>query len=227
MRKGKIMSEGKPRKGKFGRAIIIVLVIIVVFVCGLFVSNYMPDGWTSKTDTVELGFKDIGELVTQEVDAREIESYDGDPAKIFGISLPFTQSHYIYSYIVVIKAGFNFEEISCDVNDTTKTITVDLPEPYIISSDIDNDSFETYEEENNVFDPFTPEISNELEQEMKDKAENDAIDNGLYEKATTNAETLIKSMIAQNYDIDSDSEDAYTVVINTTSYTGSDVSSAS
>ena len=62
---------------------------------------------------------------------------------------------------------------------------------------------------------------------MKDKAENDAIDNGLYEKATTNAETLIKSMIAQNYDIDSDSEDAYTVVINTTSYTGSDVSSAS
>ena len=38
-----------------------------------------------------------------------------DVRKLFGIDIPFTQSKYIYSYNVIVKAGYDFGEIRYEV----------------------------------------------------------------------------------------------------------------
>ena len=58
--------------------------------------------------------------------------------ELFGADIPFTNSKYIYSYGITIKAGFDFNEI--EWNEKGNTIEVKLPEVKILSSEIDQDS---------------------------------------------------------------------------------------
>jgi hypothetical protein len=202
----------KEKRIKIRNTLIIIAIVAVVLAAVVY--TFITHG-SVKTDTTELGFKEIGELATQEVRAREVQSYEGDPKKIFGVDLPFTQSHYIYSYVVDIKAGFDFTKVDADVDQENRKITISLPDPYIISAQVDNDSFETYEEKNNIFNPFTPEKSNDLSATLKEQAVEDAIANGLYEKATENGKAVIKGMVRQMYDIDSGDKDAYVLEFTT------------
>lgn len=124
---------------------------------------------------------------------------------MFGASIPFTTSRFIYSYDVTVNAGYDFDKI--DITPPKKnlksgkgTIYVKLPQPEIISCNIDEDSFQVYDEENNIFSPITMEEQNDSKKEMKESAKQDAIDNGLYVNAESNVKTLIKSFLYQTYD---------------------------
>ena len=50
----------------------------------------------------KLGFEDIGELATQAAYCTEVNVTEG-ARELFGLTIPFTQSKYVYSYDVVIK----------------------------------------------------------------------------------------------------------------------------
>lgn len=63
-----------------------------------------------KNKTTKIGFEDMGELATQTAYCTELNVTDKSK-NFFGVTIPFTQSKYIYSYDIVIKAGFDFEEI--------------------------------------------------------------------------------------------------------------------
>ena len=95
--------------------------------------------------------------------------------------IPFTQSKYIYSYDIQIKAGLDFEEIEWEVNGST--IEVRLPETKILSSEIDLDSFKVYLEDESIYREITLEENNEALKSMKQSAEDDAVANGLLENA--------------------------------------------
>lgn len=84
----------------------IFLAIIVLLVIALGVGKYFMT--TSKT--TKIGFEDIGEMATQAVRSTEISTIEGS-RDLFGVEIPFTQSKYIFSYDVEIKAGFDFTQI--------------------------------------------------------------------------------------------------------------------
>ena len=174
--------------------VIAILLAIVAVLLG--VKNYA----LSESKTTKLGFEDIGELATQSAYCTDVNVTD-ECRKLFGIKIPFTQSKYIYSYDVVIKAGIDFKEVEWDVDEKNKAITVKLPETKVLSSDIDMDSFKLYHEDESVFRQISMTENNEALKKMKQTAEEDAIGNGLLDNARSNAETILKGFFANAYDM--------------------------
>ncbi|MBS5939642.1 DUF4230 domain-containing protein [Clostridium sp.] len=178
------------KKGKWS---ILILVVILAALIGVRSVIYFDN------KTTKIGFEDIGEFATQTAYCTELSIID-DSRDLFRFSIPFTQSKYIYSYDVIIKAGFDFGEIEWNKNDNI--IEVKLPEGKVLSSEIDLDSFKVYHEKESVFNKITMSENNESMRGLKEKAEEDAIANGLLKNARSNAETVLTEFFAKEYDLD-------------------------
>lgn len=63
-----------------------------------------------------------------------------------------------------------------------------------------SDKEEVYYEKESIFNNLSEENKAELRAEMGDKAENIAIDNGLLDKAKSNAKKVLKNFIYNIYD---------------------------
>lgn len=122
---------------------------------------------------------------------------------MFGsIKIPFTESKYVFSCDVVIKAGYDFADIDYDVERKEKVVTVHMPEAKILSSELKLDSFKVYHQQESIFNNIKVEENVEELKKLKKQTEEDAKANGLLENARTNAETLIKSFLSQSYNQD-------------------------
>lgn len=204
VREGEAMRERK-EKGRSGNSLLklylsqklikIVLVVIVIAALLLGAARY----FSTRSTTTTIGFENIGELATQSAYCREVNVIEGS-RELFGFTIPFTQSKYIYSYGVEIKAGFDFEEIEWELND--HKIVVKLPEAEILSTEVDTDSFEVYHEKESAFRKITLEETNQGFQSLQENARKDAIDSGLLENARSNAETILTGFFGNVYDMD-------------------------
>ena len=181
----------------------IIAVIIIILLCAVLVytrkeakSNYVSD-----EKITEIGFENIGELATQSVTTTTVRVETKD-LKLFNVSIPLTQSKYIYTYNTTIKAGINFSDVKWqlgDTDDTSHNIYVDIPEVKTLSADIDLDSFKVLHEENNIFSPITLTEHNDSLIQIREHALSDAINSGLYDRALDNAKTILTSFISQVY----------------------------
>lgn len=181
----------------------IIAVIIIILLCAVLVytrkeakSNYVSD-----EKITEIGFENIGELATQSVTTTTVRVETND-LKLFNVSIPLTQSKYIYTYNTTIKAGINFSDVKWqlgDTDDTSHNIYVDIPEVKTLSADIDLDSFKVLHEENNIFSPITLTEHNDSLIQLRENALSDAINSGLYDRALDNAKTILTSFISQVY----------------------------
>lgn len=153
----------------------------------------------SESKTTKIGFEDIGEMATQSAYCTEVNVTE-DAKELYGMRIPFTQSKYIYSYDIVIKAGYDFNEI--EWKEKNKTIEVKLPEAKVLSNELDMDSFKVYHEEESIFSKITLEENNDAVKKMKLNAQENAIANGLLENARSNAETMLTGFFADEYDLD-------------------------
>lgn len=181
----------------------IIAVIIIILLCAVLVytrkeakSNYVSD-----EKITEIGFENIGELATQSVTTTTVRVETKD-LKLFNVSIPLTQSKYIYTYNTTIKAGINFSDVKWqlgDTDDTSHNIYVDIPEVKTLSADIDLDSFKVLHEENNIFSPITLTEHNDSLIQLGENALSDAINSGLYDRALDNAKTILTSFISQVY----------------------------
>lgn len=177
----------------------IVLIALVVVLAITVVGLGFKVSHTTESKTTKLGFEDIGEFATQSAYCTEV-SATANARKLFGHNLPFTQSNIVFSYDVVIKAGYDFSAITWDVHDTT--ITVTLPEVKVLSCEVKEDSFKKYVEDESIFTPFTLDDNNNAMKALKETAQTDAIANGLYENARSNAETMLTTFFSSAYDMD-------------------------
>ena len=71
-----------------------------------------------------------------------------------------------------------------------------MPQPKMLSCEINTDSFKVYYEDESIFKPITWEETNEGLKELQKSAKQSALDNGILENASTNAETIMKSFFA-------------------------------
>lgn len=186
---------GLPRSPLLRKGLgILFAIVLIVCVLSLVRSSLFTDQKTTK-----LGFEDIGELATQSAYCTQVNVTEA-AREFFGFEIPFTQSKYIYSYDVLIKAGYDFNEISWEVND--KIILVHLPEPKILSSEILLNSFKMYLEDESIFREITISENNQALQDMIANAEKDAISNGLFDNARTNAETILTGFFGNVFDLE-------------------------
>ena len=153
----------------------------------------------SESKSTKLGFENIGELSTQTAYCTSVNVTEGS-RELFGVTIPFTQSKYIYSYDIVIKAGFDFTEIEWEIKDTA--ITVRLPEAKILSSELKWDSFKLYHEDESIFKQIKMEENNEALKNLVQNAETDAVANGLLDNARSNAETILRGFFGNVYNLE-------------------------
>lgn len=140
--------------------------------------------------------RDIGELATVEylyTDAGKFES----PAELFGKEIPlsFTTKSFIAKWDGIIKAGVEVDKVTAEVKKERKEIVVHIPKAKILSHEIDNESIETLDEKNGLFNPIKVDDVRTFDAITKDAMEERAIENGLLEKAFENAKEIIYKII--------------------------------
>lgn len=155
---------------------------------------------TISGETIRAGMANIGKLCTAEYHFTHVERVDSS-REINGFTIPFTTATFIYSYDGTITAGIDFAEIRVEKDEGTKTISVTLPEAQIISSDVDEDSFELYDEKNNLFNPIRVTDVADSFADLKKAEEQEAIEDGLLEKARSNARMLVENFLRGSYDV--------------------------
>lgn len=183
----------------------LILVLVVAFIgAGAFIfgGKMKEDQMQHESKMTKFGFEDIGELATQEMIGTVVHT-EKTAQSLFGMEIPFTQSQYIYSYDFDIKAGYDFSYIKYEIKDDeeNKEILIYLPEAKILSTEILTDSFEVYYEKESIFKRITLSDNNIALKDMKKLAEDNAVSNGIYEKAKSNAEIILKAFFVQYYDL--------------------------
>ena len=93
-----------------------------------------------------------------------------------------------------------FEGVEWEKNETN--IEVKLPKAKILSSEIDLASFEIYHEDESVFNQITMTENNEAMKDLEERAEKDAIANGLFDNARANVEVILTSFFGNVYDLE-------------------------
>lgn len=155
-------------------------------------------------DVIQTEINNIGELATLEylyTDAGKFE----DPKTVFGINVPFTTKSFIAKWSGCIKAGIQIDKIIIDVDDKKQEILIYLPKAEILSHEIDNDSIETLDEKDGLFNPIKIEDVREFDKISKEAMEERAIESGILTKATESAkeviEKLLRDDVTQGYTI--------------------------
>ena len=180
-----------------GRVLILLLVLLLLLGALLWLGG---SRLAVSSRITEMGLRNIGEMATQAGYFTSVQTIEKS-RDVFGIEVPGTRSNYVYSYDGDIKAGLDFQEVRVDVNELTRVITVHLPEIRILSVEIQEDSFKLYNDGSNLFTSLKMEEVNESLAELKKAARETAIRNGILVNARENAETLIRSFLAQMADL--------------------------
>ncbi len=121
-----------------------------------------------------------------------------DSKKFFGsdIKVPFTTDKSIYLVDGIISTGIDINGVKFDVDDENKTITISMPNPVILSHEIDTSSFRYYDVKNSVFNSSNLNDYAQLETVLKQQQENKLLENVEYwDKTKTNVKTTIASLV--------------------------------
>lgn len=152
-------------------------------------------------ETIRDSMANIGKLCTAEYSYTHVEHVDSS-REIKGFKVPFTTSTFIYSYDGIVMAGIDFTKIQIDKNDIEKIITVTLPDVEIISSDVEQNSFQLYDEKNNIFNPISVTDVAVSFTELKNSEEKKAIETGLFDRARASAIILVENFMHGSYDVE-------------------------
>ncbi len=121
-----------------------------------------------------------------------------DSKKWFGsdVKVPFSTDKAVFLVDGVISAGIDIDKVTFDVDNEKKIISVSLPEPGIISHEIDSDSFQYFDVKNSIFNSSDLNDYAELETSLKDQQEEKLLANEeFWEKAKSNIKTTLSSLI--------------------------------
>lgn len=152
-------------------------------------------------ETIRDSMANIGKLCTAEYSYTHVEHVDSS-REIKGFKVPFTTSSFIYSYDGIVMAGIDFTKIQINKNDIEKIITVTLPDVEIISSDVDQNSFQLYDEKNNIFNPISVTDVADSFTDLKNSEEKKAIEKGLFDRARASAILLVENFMHGSYDVE-------------------------
>ncbi len=192
--------------GKIDRNLFLICLVIIL-ICMTIIAGMLVQTKKNKMEPNGcFGLRDIGELVTQAGYFTNVQKQNEDQ-KLFGMSVPFTTSQYIFSYDGVVKAGLDFSKIEVQIDDANKLATVKLPKIEIFDISIDNESLKIYDESQSIFTPLHITDLNDAQKQLKEEVRQTAIDNGILEGAARNAKVLISSFLSgtlelKNYTIE-------------------------
>ncbi len=165
-------------------------------------------------ETIESGIREMGKLCTAEYYFTHVSSFEessklatgtkikGTNINIPDITIPGTTKTFVYSYDGTITAGVDFSDIRLEKNDEKMTVTVVMPQPEIISSSVDPDSFRLYDEKTGIFTTLkVTDVTDTFASLIRDE-EQKARDRGILDQAQNNARVLVENFIRNTYGLE-------------------------
>lgn len=151
---------------------------------------------TVDTTLVKNSFADIGELATESYNFTQVGKYSEEGTKVFGMEVPGTSAHYLITYSGEVKAGVaDVSRIQVEVDETGHVVTVTVPAVEVLSSSIDPNSIETYDQSYNIVNQIeVSEVTAFLADQEKVAAE-EAVAKGVLDRAQHRIEELIKTQV--------------------------------
>lgn len=143
---------------------------------------------------ISANIQGVSELATIEYMYTDAGKFS-DTVQWLGVDVPFTTKSFIAKWDGVIKAGVNVKEIIVELNEKEKEIIIYMPKAEIFSHEIDADSFQTLDEKAGLFNSIKLKNIREFDAESKENMEKRAIENGILDKATENAENIITKLV--------------------------------
>jgi len=151
-------------------------------------------------ETIREGLQDVGKLATEEYFFTEVVSY-ASVKKLWNIDLGFTNSNFLISYDGVVAAGIDLSDARVEKNDADKTVYVLLPDAEILGVEIDFDSFKLYSEREGIGNRITLESYNDALKSIDEAARQKAVQKGLLDKASENAEFIVRKLVGSLVDL--------------------------
>lgn len=174
------------------RILILLLVGAIFFIAGTFFQSSRSTGSKITSTTLKNSLVSISELSTMEYNYTHVGSYS-DSLELGGFTIPFTQKKFILTYNGTIKAGYDMNKTKVSVNGNKVSIT--MPKVKILSHEIDENSIKVYDQTHNIFNQITVSDFKKFQVSEKKKALKEAVTNGLYTKAQSHADEVIKNFI--------------------------------
>lgn len=173
----------------------IALLLVTILLLGLILFEKPIDTTSRMTN---FGLREIGELATQAGYFTSVQVIQ-DTKDFFGISLPFTEKKYVFSYDGTVKAGIDFRKISMEI--VGNEIHVRIPEAEIFGVQVDPESYTIYYEGESIFNKLKIEDVNEAQKALEEEVREKAVANGILENAINNARMLITGYLSAIYDL--------------------------
>lgn len=186
---------------KFVRGLLVTVAVVIVLgaagLLGLYRAGLLPGrGARIDSTTISSSFADIAELATEEYNFTNVGKYVEDGSEILGIGVPLTGGSFLITYSGTVKAGIaDVAQAGVDVNDAAKTVTVTLPAVQVLSSTIDPETVETYDQSFSPVNQLEVSDVTAFLAAEEGKAQTVAVDNGLLDKARTRAEGLVTTQV--------------------------------
>ena len=144
--------------------------------------------------------RDIGELAVEEVRCTMVHCTK-EPRRFFGMETPWTREQYIFTVDVIIKIGFDVDDIDVRVSNLRKKITMNLPAMRVLSSAVDYESATMLDEKTGVFAGKKLMRQFEAVHDLVREAEARVRGYGAFERAEASAKTRLEAFVAKLYDL--------------------------
>ena len=153
---------------------------------------------------------EIGELSTLEYRYTNVGTLESSKKFSFvDWTIPFSGKTAVVTMDGVIKIGVDMTQVKVIADESTKTITVEIPEAKFLSNELFEDTMSVYVEEDSIFSDITLEDSSSIRTDIKNKAQKNALDNDLLNQAQKKAGEIIVYLI----DAVPSVKDTYTIVV--------------
>lgn len=147
------------------------------------------------SDQLEEQINSIGELATLKYVYTNASRKEGNLSWLWGWTLPFSDSSLLVTYDGMIKAGIDLKEVTFDVNENDRVITVTMPKSRILDNNIPQETINVLEVKDGLFNPVTFTDYNQFISEEKKVMENRAIDLGVLKDADKEAKAIVEGFL--------------------------------
>ncbi|MCR5465231.1 MAG: DUF4230 domain-containing protein [Lachnospiraceae bacterium] len=114
------------------------------------VADSVEEKSTLDVKTIEEILQPAGDLITQRYYYTDMDTFESYK-ELLGAKIPMTTDKVVFTYKGAISAGIVLSKVEFAVDEEEKTVTVTLPDIFIVSNEIFEDEFKAYEIKNSIF----------------------------------------------------------------------------
>ena len=150
---------------------------------------------TITRNELEAQISSLSELVTKKYWYRNAAQKSSDKTWLWGWTMPFSDASLLVTYDGTITTSVDLKQVKFNVSESTKTITVTIPECKIFDHNIPQETINVLEIRNNLFNSISFNDYNQFISAEKIVMEEVAIEQGLLTEANEEAKEIIKAFL--------------------------------